>query len=125
MNSETVNLALACGLLRDIAKHIATGQISLRDQFAMAALQGLVSSLGANTNFKDLQEALDTYSEASYQFADAMLKIRGKKETPSDEFCIDNTSIFWPCKEGTHGDWSGKKWVECGCKCHTETPNAK
>jgi hypothetical protein len=50
-------------------------QLTLRDQFAMAALQGLITRYG-NDDYSDLKLA-----EWSYEQADAMLKAR----IPEDE----------------------------------------
>lgn len=45
-------------------------QVTLRDQFAMAALQGM--------NLPDEAEYKDHYAVSAYQYADAMLEARKK-----------------------------------------------
>jgi len=46
-------------------------QVTLRDQFAMAALTGLLASCKTHR--------VDTYVRDAYQMADAMLEARGEK----------------------------------------------
>lgn len=53
--------------------------ISLRDQFAMAALNGCLShSDKGNVSFASVKDATDYYAKLAYAYADAMLKARGK-----------------------------------------------
>jgi len=53
-----------------IVKH-PTKELTLRDQFAMAALTGLLASCKTHR--------VDTYVRDAYQMADAMLEARGEK----------------------------------------------
>lgn len=50
--------------------------LSFRDYIATAALQGFLSSGGFKRNGEILKKPLE-YSEAAYDFADAMIKARG------------------------------------------------
>lgn len=52
--------------------------MDLRDQFAMAALQGLLANLGMNTGNADF-----VIAEATYRFADAMIEVREKDSVDS------------------------------------------
>lgn len=52
-------------------KKLADNYPSLRDQFAMAALSGLIS--GNVTS-----QMAESYAISAYHLADAMLKVRGK-----------------------------------------------
>lgn len=45
--------------------------MDLRDQFAIAALQGLLANLGMKTGNADF-----VIAEAAYRFADAMIEVR-------------------------------------------------
>lgn len=49
---------------------------TLRDQFAMAALQGIISSFrGCDSGFR---LSVQVAAESAYEYADAMLKVRGE-----------------------------------------------
>lgn len=56
----------------------ATG--NLRDQFAIAALNGCLShSDKGNVTFNSVKDATDYYAKLAYAYADAMLAARGKQ----------------------------------------------
>lgn len=55
----------------DQVESLGEGQPTLRDQFAMAALTGILSKLGINVNDREM-------ASYAYVFADAMLKERAK-----------------------------------------------
>ncbi|MEX9408294.1 hypothetical protein [Proteus mirabilis] len=51
---------------------------SLRDKFAIAALNGCLShSDTSNVAFTSVKEATEYYAKLAYAYADAMLKARG------------------------------------------------
>ena len=50
--------------------------MTLRDYFAAAALQGIVSD---PNNWSNSKKDMESVSHAAYEFADAMLKARGDK----------------------------------------------
>lgn len=53
--------------------------LTLRDQFAMAALNGCLShSDKGNVSFASVKDATDYYAKLAYAYADAMLVARGK-----------------------------------------------
>lgn len=53
--------------------------LTLRDQFAIAALNGCLShSDKGNVTFNSVKDATDYYAKLAYAYADAMLKARGK-----------------------------------------------
>ncbi|HHR6455433.1 TPA: hypothetical protein ACS772_000870 [Providencia alcalifaciens] len=53
--------------------------LTLRDQFAMAALNGCLShSDTSNVAFTSVKDATDYYAKLAYAYADAMLVARGK-----------------------------------------------
>jgi len=60
---------------RNLRVELRQAKESLRDQFAMAALQGIIASLSAlPLDDRSTDEAL--YAVNAYKFADAMLKAR-------------------------------------------------
>jgi len=59
-----------------------TTDISLRDYFAAAALQGLLACPGTGS---ETESPLSYFSARSYQYADAMLSERDKHEGQHDE----------------------------------------
>lgn len=53
--------------------------LTLRDQFAIAALNGCLShSDKGNVTFNSVKDATDYYAKLAYAYADAMLAARGK-----------------------------------------------
>ena len=54
--------------------------MDLRDQFAMAALQGLLANLGMKTGNADF-----VIAEATYRFADAMIAEREKDDVETKD----------------------------------------
>lgn len=54
--------------------------MDLRDQFAMAALQGLFANLGMKTGNADF-----VIAEAAYRFADAMIEVREKDDVETKD----------------------------------------
>ena len=54
--------------------------MDLRDQFAMAALQGLLANSGMNTGNADF-----VIAEATYRFADAMIAEREKDDVETKD----------------------------------------
>ena len=54
--------------------------MDLRDQFAIAALQGLLANLGMNTGNADF-----VIAEATYRFADAMIAEREKDDVETKD----------------------------------------
>lgn len=57
-----------------LEKELSKAQITLRDQFAMAALTGMCSSL----NFINGQST-EAMCAVAYDYADVMLRVRGQK----------------------------------------------
>jgi len=55
----------------DCLIEIASKTPTLRDQFAMTALQGVIIAAGASENSSN-------YAEAAYRYADAMMEAREK-----------------------------------------------
>lgn len=55
------------------------GFVVLRDQFAMAALTGLLSDPTPIPGYDNLEELSAEYGRLSYLYADAMLAARGGK----------------------------------------------
>lgn len=64
-------------LVAEVSMLTTTDQRSLRDEFAMAALTGLLA-LEAGPKFKTSQEYFNHYAKFSYAYADAMMKEREK-----------------------------------------------
>ena len=54
--------------------------MDLRDQFAIAALQGLLANLGMKTGNADF-----VIAEATYRFADAMIEVREKDDVETKD----------------------------------------
>lgn len=54
--------------------------MDLRDQFAIAALQGLLANSGMNTGNADF-----VIAEAAYRFADAMIEVREKDDVETKD----------------------------------------
>ena len=69
-NGETSSEQRTMAAIQAIAESVS--EISLRDLFAMNALNGII----ANGDFHGSEEQ---YTEQAYSFADAMLKTRRKK----------------------------------------------
>ena len=56
-----------------VGEHVNYSQMPMRDQFAMAALQGM---LGNRTYDPPRRKKADKFCEDAYLFADAMIKAR-------------------------------------------------
>lgn len=67
------------------SSEVGEGGMSLRDYFAAAALQGLLANNGGPIQANGMSAwglancSVDTVAGLSYDFADAMLRARGKK----------------------------------------------
>ena len=82
--------------------------MDLRDQFAMAALQGLLANLGMKTGNADF-----VIAEATYRFADAMIAEREKDDVElvsashlAQKYNLSVTTIrekLAPINQGTQG----------------------
>nr|WP_306801768.1 MULTISPECIES: hypothetical protein [unclassified Providencia] len=54
--------------------------LTLRDRFAIAALNGILShSDNGNVTFNSVKDATDYYAKLAYAYADAMLAARNKQ----------------------------------------------
>lgn len=70
---DNVRLSMAISKL----ERILFDKPSLRDQFAMAALQGMISATPENASFRDP----DLSALEAYTYADAMLKARNGEQS--------------------------------------------
>ena len=59
------------GIASELCYRVEIDMPTLRDKFAMAALQGLISCVGTGLSYED-------FAECAYKHADAMLKERVK-----------------------------------------------
>lgn len=65
-------------LVSKAAKRIATADVSLRDIFAMSALNGVIANGFASGDCGAFPDKFDAeqYAESAYCIADAMIKVR-------------------------------------------------